>query len=243
MFDGGADGDAAPRATTRCSRARACSRRDDAKYRERWQQSPLALRCCSCRPPRALTRTPSIRARPAARAGHPLRAGRRRAAAPERRQLGRAADPRLRRQRLPRRRVPLPGLPLRRQRRDRQPGPERPALLRATRSRARPGPTPTRPTRCTRTTPPTSSSCASSRSPTRPRSGSRSTRSRTASVWSARRSRSAARRDCRGRGPHGANVSSPAQLFLTVHGSTAGAARRRHRPAGRQARRRRRAST
>ena len=60
-------------------------------------------------------------------ARHPLRAARGRAAAPERRQLERGADPRLGLDRLPRRRVPLPGLALRRQRRARQPGDERSA--------------------------------------------------------------------------------------------------------------------
>ena len=81
----------------------------------------------------------------------------------------------------------------------------------------------------TRTTPPTSSSCASGRWRARPRSASRSTRSRTPR-WPPSRSRSAARRAPPQPFPAGANVSAPADLFLTVH-----PARHRH---GRRARRR-----
>ena len=93
-------------------------------------------RSSSCRPasPRA-RRSTTARAR--ARARHPLPAARQAPAARERRRLAGEADPRLRRQRLPRRRVPLPGLPLRRPRRAggarRIPATRAPA---ATRSRA-----------------------------------------------------------------------------------------------------------
>ena len=66
--------------------------------------------------------------------GHPLRAAGPGAAAPEPRRLAREPDPRLRRQRLPRWRVPLPGLPLRRPRRQgdlaRSRRPARPAATR-----------------------------------------------------------------------------------------------------------------
>ena len=59
--------------------------------------------------------------------GHPLRAAGRGAAARKHRRLEGAADPGLGRQRVPGRRVPLPGLPLRRPRRARQrPRPGRP---------------------------------------------------------------------------------------------------------------------
>ena len=94
---------------------------------------------------------------------HPLREP---ARAPQLRNpgcLARQADPRLGRQRLPRGRVPLPGLPLRRPRRQgsaRDPGDPRAAGDTFSRRTA---PTPTRPIRPTRATPPTSSSCASSR--------------------------------------------------------------------------------
>ena len=109
--------------------------------------------------------------RAAARPGHPLRRGPHPAAhqaAPWKAKpiLVSGAT------RLPRRRVPLPGLPLRRPRR--APGtvdPARSAHGRRHRSRSRTGPTRTRPMPPTRTTPPTSSSCASGRSRARPRSG------------------------------------------------------------------------
>ena len=61
-------------------------------------------------------------------------------------------------------------------------------------------------TRCTRTTPPTSSSCASSRSPTRPRSGSRSTRSRTPTTSSATTIAIGDSAGLPAAWPHGANV-------------------------------------
>ena len=73
---------------------------------------------------------------------------------------GTRADSRLRIDRLPRRRVPLPGLALRRQRRARQPGHERPACRRQRFLALGTGLTSIRPTpRSTATTPPTSWSC------------------------------------------------------------------------------------
>ena len=84
------------------------------------------------------------------------------AAAHQHRLLEGAADPRLRRQRLPQGRVPLPGLPLRRPRRARSRDPNDPRTT-ATRSPSRTGPIRIRPTPPTRTTRPTWSSCASGR--------------------------------------------------------------------------------
>ena len=165
------------------------------------------------------------RRRPAAGPGHPLRPARRRAAAAERR-AWRAAP------------ILVSGATAYRDGEflyqdflyddhgadggQRDPATRAPAT---TRSRSPTAPTPTRPTRATRTTPPTSSSCGSSRSPTRPRSGSRSTRCSTPSVVGVHdRDRRARRRRCRGRTAPASR--SPAELFLTVHGTTRRAARR-----------------
>ena len=67
--------------------------------------------------------------RSAPRSGDPVRDPGGRAGAHQHRHLGRPADPDLRDDRLPRRRVPLPGLPVRRSRRSRAARPDRSARL------------------------------------------------------------------------------------------------------------------
>ena len=91
------------------------------------RRAAALLRAAAAADPSSLYQGPGA----AAGAGHPVRAARRRAPAAEHRDLEGPADPDLGRERLPRRRVPLPGLPLRRPRRElRRARPERPALER-----------------------------------------------------------------------------------------------------------------
>ncbi len=134
-------------ATERCDRAAPRYVRHVLRVRVGMGRCSLAVAVVMLPGSAIAAATPSTRARSAARPGHPLRAPATGAAARNAGDLAREADPRLRRQRLPRWRVPLPGLPLRRPRR--QGGHVAiPAIRapRATASRRRTAPTPTRPT-------------------------------------------------------------------------------------------------